>query len=118
MYLLLFRSDIKNPEDKEKWLIDEPAAKVVRKIFALCLAGKDPLQIARQLVVYNPVEDYQIIPNMQESIISKEQWLRVQEVRQHRRRPIATGGASLFSGLVFCQDCGAKLHFSAAKGIT
>ena len=39
----------KDPEDKTKWLIDEPAAKVVRKIFALCLAGKGPLQIAKQL---------------------------------------------------------------------
>ena len=26
--------------DKEQWYIDEPAAQVVRRIFALCLAGK------------------------------------------------------------------------------
>lgn len=35
--------------DKEQWYIDEPAAQVVRKIFALCLAGKGPTQIAKQL---------------------------------------------------------------------
>ena len=35
--------------DKEQWYIDEPAAQIVRKIFALCLAGKGPTQIARQL---------------------------------------------------------------------
>ncbi|OUQ46263.1 hypothetical protein B5E64_05755 [Drancourtella sp. An12] len=35
--------------DKEQWYIDELAAQVVRKIFALCLAGKGPTQIARQL---------------------------------------------------------------------
>lgn len=29
----------KDPNDKEKWLIDEPAAEVVRKIYTLCLAG-------------------------------------------------------------------------------
>ena len=171
---------VKDPDDKEKWLIDEPAAEVVRKIFALCLAGRGPLQIAKQLeeekvlvpsayyesvgrthaqkvpsgyckwdqktvvhilenrqytgcavnfksttvsykvhkVVYNPVEDYQIIPNMQEPIISEELWLRVQELRQHRRRPTATGRTSLFSGLVYCPDCGAKLHFAAAKSMT
>ena len=171
---------MKDPDDKEKWLIDEPAAEVVRKIFALCLAGRGPLQIAKQLeeekvlvpsayyesvgrthaqkvpsgyckwdqktvvhilenrqytgcavnfksttvsykvhkVVYNPVEDYQIIPNMQEPIIPEEQWLRVQELRQHRRRPTATGRTSLFSGLVYCPDCGAKLHFAAAKSMT
>ncbi|HJD13218.1 MAG TPA: recombinase family protein, partial [Candidatus Ruminococcus avistercoris] len=35
--------------DKEQWYIDEPAAQVVRRIFALCLAGKGPMQIAKQL---------------------------------------------------------------------
>lgn len=39
----------KDPNDKEKWLIDEPAAEVVHKIYALCLAGRGPSQIARQL---------------------------------------------------------------------
>ena len=39
----------KSSEDREKWLIDEPAAEVVRKIFNLCLAGRGPSQIARDL---------------------------------------------------------------------
>ena len=171
---------VKDPNDKEKWLIDEPAAEVVRKIYALCLAGRGPLQIAKQLEkenilvpsayyesvgrthaqkvpsdyckwdqktvvgilenrqytgcavnfksttvsykvhkkIHNAKEDYQIIPNMQEPIISEEQWLRVQELRKHRRRPTATGRTSLFSGLVYCADCGAKMHFAAAKSLT
>lgn len=67
--------------------------------------------------IHNATEDYQIIPNMQEPIISEEQWLRVQELRKHCRRPTATGRTSLFSGLVFCPDCGAKLHFCAAKSL-
>ena len=170
---------VKDPGDKEKWLIDEPAAEVVRQIYALCLAGRGPSQIARQLEkekilvpsayyesvgrshsqkvptnpcswdqatvvgilenrqytgcavnfksttvsykvhkkIHNATEDYQIIPNMQEPIISEVQWLRVQELRKHRRRPTATGRASLFSGLVYCPDCGAKLHFCAAKSL-
>ena len=171
---------VKDPGDKEKWLIDEPAAEVVRQIYALCLAGRGPSQIARQLEkekilvpsayyesvgrshsqkvptnpcswdqatvvgilenrqytgcavnfksttvsykvhkkIHNATEDYQIIPNMQEPIISEEQWLRVQELRKHRRRPTATGRTSLFSGLVYCADCGAKMHFAAAKSLT
>jgi site-specific DNA recombinase len=40
---------VRNPQDKEDWLIDEPAAEVVRKIYALCLDGRGPSQIARQL---------------------------------------------------------------------
>ena len=39
----------KNPQDKEDWPVDEPAAEVVRKIYALCLDGRGPSQIARQL---------------------------------------------------------------------
>jgi DNA invertase Pin-like site-specific DNA recombinase len=170
---------VKDATDKEKWLIDEPAAEVVRKIYDLCLAGRGPLQIARILeakkillpsayyesvgrkhsnpvpqnpyrwdqktivhilenrqytgcavnfksttvsykvhkVIYNPKEEYQIIPDMQEPIISEEKWLRVQELRENRRRNTATGKSSLFSGLVYCYDCGAKLHFCAAKSL-
>ena len=170
---------VKDSTDKEKWLIDEPAAEVVRKIYDLCLAGRGPLQIARILEaeqilipsayyesvgrkhsrkvsinscrwdqatvvgilenrqytgcavnfktttvsykvhkkIYNTKEDYQIIPDMQEPIISEEKWLRVQELRENRRRPTATGRTSLFSGLVYCYDCGSKLHFCAAKSL-
>lgn len=68
-------------------------------------------------VIHNPVDQQQIIPNMQEPIISEEVWLRVQELRENRRRNTATGRTSLFSGLVFCPDCGAKLHFCAAKSL-
>ena len=68
-------------------------------------------------MVYQVKEDYQIIPDMQEPIISEEKWLRVQELRENRRRNTATGKTSLFSGLVYCYDCGAKLHFCAAKSL-
>ena len=40
---------MKSPEDKEKWIIDEEAAEVVRKIFSLSLSGRGISQIARQL---------------------------------------------------------------------
>ncbi len=170
---------MKDPNDKETWLIDETAAAVVRKIFALCLAGKGPTKIARQLEeekilvpsayydsigkkhsakvppgsyhwedstvmrilenrqytgctvnfksttvsykvhkrIEHPVEEYQIIPNTQEPIIQEEEWLRVQELRNNKRRNTKTGRTSLFSGLVFCADCGSKLHFCASKSL-
>ena len=40
---------IKDKDDKDKWLIDEPAAIVIRKIFDLCANGLGPLQIAKRL---------------------------------------------------------------------
>ena len=170
---------VKDKENREIWHIDESAAAVVRHIFALCLSGMGPLQIAKQLereqiltptayfisvgrdtrnsmpanpylwsdssvdnilanrqytgcavnfkstsvsykvhkTVYKPEEEWQIIPNMQEPIIDENTWLRVQELRKNKRRPTATGRKSLFSGLIFCPDCGAKLHFCAAKSL-
>ena len=40
---------IKDPQDKKKWIVDEEAAKVVQRIFNLCIAGKGPMQIAKIL---------------------------------------------------------------------
>ena len=169
---------VRNPQDKEDWLVDEPAAEVVRKIYALCLDGRGPSQIARQLeqekvliptayyaslgrktrkqytnpyawdqktvacilvnqqytgctvnfmtttvsykvhkTVHKPKDEWQIIPNTQPAIIDEDTWKRVQELREHRIRPTATGRTSLFSGKVFCADCGSKLHFCAAKSL-
>ena len=68
-------------------------------------------------VIHKSEDEQQIIPNTQDAIITEDLWLRVQELRQNRRRPTSTGRTSLFSGLVYCPDCGAKLHFAAAKSI-
>lgn len=43
--------------------------------------------------------------------------MRVQELRKNKRRNTATGRKSLFSGLVYCADCGFKLHFCASKSL-
>jgi DNA invertase Pin-like site-specific DNA recombinase len=40
---------MKDPEDKNKWIIDEPAAEIVRRIYDMCISGLGPEQIARQL---------------------------------------------------------------------
>ena len=35
---------------------------------------------------------------------------KVQEIRQQRHRRTKTGKSSLFSGMVYCADCGAKMQ--------
>ena len=40
---------IKDPEDTKRWIVDEEAAAVVQKIFALCMDGLGPTQIAKWL---------------------------------------------------------------------
>ena len=168
----------KSPDDPKQWIIDEPAAKVVRYIFRLCLEGLGVTKIARRLeaeqiltptayynsigrksrnkvidpyrwssnsvdhilenmqytgctvnfksstvsfkvhkTVFHPEDDWVIIPNTQEAIIDMDTWERVQEIKKHRRRNTATGRQSIFSGLMYCGDCGSKLYFGAAKSI-
>lgn len=161
---------IKDPQDKKKWVVDEEAAKVVQRIFNLCIAGKGPMQIAKiftadkvlTVTAYharqkgwvmpenlyrwntnavlrilerreytgctvnfktytkslkfkkrmeNPVENQRIFEDTQPAIIDKGQWERVQELRKNKRRPTKTGRTSIFSGLLYCADCGAKLYF-------
>ena len=40
---------MKDADDKKHWIVDEEAAEVVKRIFALCLEGYGPTQIARIL---------------------------------------------------------------------
>lgn len=170
---------MKDPNNSDKWIIDEPAAEIVKRIYKLCLEGKGPSKIANQLtaegilvptayfitngrpachsapedsckwatktvahilenrvytgctvnyktttvsykihqIVYNGEENQQIIPNTQEAIISEDIWERVQKLRENRRRPTASGKTSIFSGLVYCADCGQKLVFCAHKNL-
>ena len=39
----------KSEDDPKQWVVDEPAARVVRRIFALCIEGLGPMKIARRL---------------------------------------------------------------------
>jgi len=40
---------VKDPDDKDKWLVDEEAADVVRRIFSLAIDGMSTYQIAEEL---------------------------------------------------------------------
>ena len=160
-------------DDPKKWVIDEEAAQVVKRIFALCMEGKGPSQIAALLekekvlnptaykqregrktphqtpeneyrwhestVAYileymeytgctvnfktytnsiwdkkqreTPVEKQAVFYNTHPAIIEQEVFDKVQEIRQQRHRRTKTGKSSLFSGMVYCADCGAKMRY-------
>ena len=40
---------LKDPNDKTRWIVDEAAAQVVKRIFRLCMEGCGPMQIAKVL---------------------------------------------------------------------
>ena len=169
---------MKDPADKKKWMVDEEAAEIVRRIFDLCIAGKGPMQIAKLLTaehiltvkahyaqragkplpekpyhwdpkslagilerpeytgctvnfktyskshklkkrLYNVPENQRIFPNTQPAIIDEHVFVRVQELRENKRRPAKQAERQgLFSGLLYCADCGSKLHFATGKNMT
>lgn len=163
-----------DPADKKKWIVDEEAAAVVKRIFDLCIAGKGPMQIAKilkadkiltakayyakqkgKLLPDNPYnwnensivgilermdycghtvnfksyskshklkkripttkEQQAIFHNTHEAIVEEAVFERVQELRANKRRPTKAERQGLFSGLVYCADCGSKLHFATCK---
>ena len=169
---------VKDPADKKKWIVDEEAAEIVKRIFDLCVAGKGPMQIAKALTadkvltvkayyakrdgkpmpenpfmwspksvagilerpkytgctvnfktyskshklkkrLQNNPENYRIFPDTQPAIINEKEWERVQELRANKRRPAKQAERQgLFSGLLYCADCGSKLHFATGKNMT
>lgn len=168
----------KDPADKKKWIVDEEAAEVVKRIFNLCIAGKGPMQIAKVLTadkvltvkahyakqngrtmpdnpyrwsvesirgilerpeytgctvnfktyskshklkkrLQNAPENQRIFLNTQPAIIEEQVFERVQELRANKRRPAKQAERQgLFSGLLYCADCGSKLHFATGKNMT
>ena len=60
-----------------------------------------------------PKEDWQIFKNTHEPIIDEYTWNIAQELRNNRKKPTKSGKKSIFSGLLFCYDCGKKLYFQS-----
>ena len=65
-----------------------------------------------------PKEEWKIFKNHHEPIIDEETWNTVQRIRNSKRRPTKTGKQSIFSGHLFCKDCGAKLYYCTANNFT
>ena len=63
----------------------------------------------------NPIEKQAIFPNTHERIIDDDVFEKVQEIRQQRHRMIRTGRSSIFSGLVYCADCGSKMLYGSSN---
>lgn len=57
-----------------------------------------------------PRTDWAIFENTQEAIVDKQTFDAVQKIRENKRRPTDMGEMSIFSGLVYCADCGQKMY--------
>ena len=48
-------------------------------------------------------------------IIEDDMFEKVQVIRQQRHRMTRTGRSSIFSGLVYCADCGSKMQYGSSN---
>ena len=62
-----------------------------------------------------PKDEWKVFPDTHPAIIDRETFELVQELRKHRRRPTKSGIVSMFSGLLYCADCGEKLYYSVTN---
>ena len=57
-----------------------------------------------------PPEEWVTFENTQEAIVDATTYETVQRIRSAKRRPTDMGEMSVFSGLVYCADCGKKMY--------
>lgn len=62
-----------------------------------------------------PIEKQAVFPGTHEAIVEMDVFEKVQEIRQQRHRMTRTGRSSMFSGLVHCADCGAKMQYGSSN---
>lgn len=164
---------MKDPADPKRHMVPDPeTAPVVRYIFDLCVSGKGPAQIAKQLKkdkiptpgysyyqkhgveltgvditqpynwstntvagiledetylghtinlksttlsfknkkrIERPESEQLRFENTHEALISRQTWEIVQDIRKHKRRRANMAEQNIFSGLVYCLDCGGTM---------
>ena len=160
---------IKSPDNKNKLIVDETAAHIVRRIFSMYLAGEGKITIARKLneecipnpteykskvlglncpnpnklkntgywtystinhILKNPVytgdmvqhkeeikaynihkkqsvprEEWSVVKNIHEAIISRNDFDLVQKQLESKRRSIDFENSGKYAGLFFCREC-------------
>lgn len=65
--------------------------------------------------ILNSEDKWVVFENTHEALITQEQWDIVQKNRQQRRRPTRMGDMGMFSGLLFCADCGHVMNLNRSK---
>ena len=166
----------KDPNDKNRWLVDEEAAQIVRKIYRMYLDGNNMGSIARRLTeegvetpklyaenrgikhykaatypeiwsrisveyilsnyeytgctvnfktkrksfknkkqIIQNKEEWAVFENTQEAIIDKETFEMVQKMRGTKRAYTKFNEINIFSGLLFCADCGGRMTIRRRK---
>lgn len=166
----------KDPNDKEKWIVDDEAAATVKEIFDLYIGGLKINDIAKRLteegketpqlyamkrglkyrgrspypeiwnnstiryilvqmaytgctvnfqtyrksfkskkMAFHPKDEWKIFEGTQPAIIDRQTFDTVQKMREHKRVYIKSNETNMFSGLLYCADCGGLLTIQRYK---
>lgn len=62
--------------------------------------------------VRKPKEDWIVVENCHEPIITQELWDTVHKILNAKHRPAKAGEVQMFAGLLYCSDCGHCLTYS------
>ncbi len=62
-----------------------------------------------------PEEEWKVFENTHPAIIDRETFALIKGLRSNKRRPTHTGRFSMFSGIMFCSDCGSKMYYSSSR---
>lgn len=68
--------------------------------------------------IWNDPSEWVIFENTQPPIIQESVFLIVQNIRKSRRRPTKMGEMGIFSGLLYCAECGGKMYQCRATNFT
>ena len=95
-----------------KWATNTVAHILENREYTGCLVNFKTDKVSYKLKhsVENPPEKQVIFENHHEPVIDRETWERVQELRRQRKRPNRYDEVGLFSGILFCADCGSVMY--------
>ena len=95
-----------------KWATNTVVHLLENREYTGCLVNFKTEKLSYKLKhsVENPPEKLAIFENHHEPIIDRETWERVQELRKQRKRPNRYDEVGLFSGILFCADCGSVMY--------
>ena len=69
-------------------------------------------------IIHKPEDEWVITKDTQEPIVDEETWSTAKRIRENgKRRPNRLGEMGPLNGLIYCSDCGAKLHITRAVSI-
>ena len=95
-----------------KWATNTVVHLLENREYTGCLVNFKTDKVSYKLKhsIENPPEKQVIFENHHEPIIDRETWERVQELRKQRKRPNRYDEVGLFSGMLFCADCGHVMY--------